>query len=290
MSNFNVGGTARSSSRIVDSADNDNKPSSKSPYAASTYSGRGVWDLTNLFEFAPYESGYCFLGVINSPICMTYDAYNKALQEAFVKMLENEFRGLDGIEDLTSENLDISDNISTMSYIGKTNQQSNGTFTMRFTEKSGSLITKYISRFLRTIKDGRTQVKTYDGYINAGNVQEVGPWKEVFNFLYIVTDATCLRVEKAFLILNAQPTTAAYGELYNMERGKIEVKELSVPFNGFVVEGDSVDEIAKNYVESLVNLTSTHNDSKINLNSSDFNYSFSDSGSIKSIKDIGVTL
>ena len=288
MPNFKVTGSARSSEKISASA--SDSLSSKSPYAASTYSGRGVWDLTNLFEFAPYESGYCFLGVISSPRCMEYDAYNLALQEAFVKMLENEFKGLDGIEDLTSENLDISDNISTMSYIGKTNQQSNGTFTMRFTEKCGSLITKYISRFLRTIKDGRTQVKTYDGHINTGNVEEVGPWQEVFNFLYIVTDSTCLRVEKAFLILNAQPTTAAYSELYNMERGNIEVKELSVPFNGFVVEGDAVDGIAKSYVEKLVNLTSAHDDNKINLNSSDFNYSFSNNGEIHNIKSIGIKL
>ena len=92
------------------------------------------------------------------------------------------------------------------------------------------------------------------------------------------------------MILNAQPTTAAYSELYNMERGNIEVKELSVPFNGFVVEGDAVDGIAKSYVEKLVNLTSTHDDNKINLNSSDFNYSFSSNGEIHNIKSIGIKL
>ena len=226
--------------------------------------------------------------------------YNALLQDAFVKMLENEFRGLDGIDDITSETIDITDNISTMSLISKINLQSNGTFTMRFTEKSGSLITKYISRYLKCIRDPKTRAKTYNGLLNSSNlsgctengggIENPGLHYEVFNFLYVITDATCLRVEKAFLILNAQPTTAAYSELYNMERGNIEVKELSVPFNGFVVEGDAVDGIAKSYVEKLVNLTSAHDDNKINLNSSDFNYSFSNNGEIHNIKSIGIKL
>ena len=260
----------------------------------------GVWDLTNYLQFTPYESGYCFLGVISSPICMTYklddrgitinpdnSTYNALLQEAFVKMLENEFRGIDGIEDITSETVDITDNISTMSLISKINLQSSGTFTMRFTEKSGSLITKYISRYLKCIRDPKTRAKTYGGIlkpenITGGNGKEgsrIDPSinKEVFNFLYVITDSTCLRVEKAFLILNAQPTTAAYSELYNVERGNIEIKELSVPFNGYIVDGKSVNKIAKSYINTLINLTIDHdsinNRNKINLNSENFGYS-----------------
>ena len=255
----------------------------KMPYTAETYADmRGVVDFGNLMQFAPYESGYCFLAVINGP-WIAYDnalqdtpyAYFRQLQDAFIKILEQEFKGLSGIENITTETMEISDNVSTLSLISKVTQASNGTISMQFTEKSGSLITKYISHYLRFIKDPKSQAKTYGGAINGSNATTLpGFHKEVFNFLYICTDSTCLNIEKAFLILNAQPTEAAYSDLYNNTKGTVETKEIDVSFNAFVVDGSLANKLAHVYMRNLVK-TGVNKQGKINLNSYDMNWSIS---------------
>lgn len=254
----------------------------KMPYTAETYADmRGVVDFGNLMQFAPYESGYCFLAVINGPYfakqisSSTQYSYFNDLQEAFIKILEQEFKGLSGIENISTETMEISDNISTLALISKVTQPSNGTISMQFTEKSGSLITKYISHYLRFIKDPKSQAKTYGGAINGGNATELpGFHKEVFNFLYICTDSTCLNIEKAFLILNAQPTEAAYSDLYNNTKGTVETKEIDVSFNAFVVDGSLANKLAHVYMRNLVK-TGVNTKGKINLNSYDMNWSIS---------------
>ena len=254
----------------------------KQAYTAEQYADmRGVVDFGNLMQFAPYEGGYCFLAVINGPAFAQaisaldqYSFFGK-LQDAFIKILEQEFKGLSGIENISTETMDITDNVSTLSLISKVNQQSNSTISMSFTEKTGSLITKYISFYLRFIKDPRSEAKTYGGAITAENATSMpGFHKEVFNMLYIVTDSTCLNIEKAFLILNAQPTEAAYGDLYNATKGDISSKEIDVSFNAFVVDGALPNKIAHVYMRNLVK-TSKNTGGKINLNSYDFNWSIS---------------
>ena len=254
----------------------------KMPYAAEEYADmRGVVDFGNLMQFAPYESGYCFLAVINGPAFAkqitdnTQYGYFKDLQDAFIKILEQEFKGLSGIENISTETMEISDNISTLALISKVTQPSNGTISMQFTEKSGSLITKYISHYLRFIKDPKSQAKTYGGAINGGNAVSLpGFHKEVFNFLYICTDSTCLNIEKAFLILNAQPTEAAYSDLYNNTKGSVESKEIDVSFNAFVIDGSLANKLAHVYMRNLVK-TGVNTKGKINLNSYDMNWSIS---------------
>ena len=265
------------------------------PYQSNAYSHKGVWDLTNLYQFAPYEAGYCMLAVLSSPSFMrtnvkgqsSHYSYNLLLQEAFVKMLENEFKGLDGIEDITTETMEFTDGISTTSRISKVNQPLQQNISMRYTEKTGTLISKYLSTYLKTVKDPRTQVKTYATI--SGDSVLGGFHKEVFNMLYIVTDSTCLRVEKAFLLLNAFPTSAPYSDEFNMERGAIESKEITINFTANVVDGAQANKIAKAYLRTLVNLSVKHNSNKINLNSSDFNYSFHDqNGSRRKISTVQV--
>lgn len=271
---------------------------SKKPYTADSYQDlRGVVDFGNLIQFAPYEGGYCFLGVINGPAFMNeanQADHRDELQKAFIKILEQEFKGLDGIEGISTETMEISDEITSMSLISKVVQNTNCQVSMRFTEKSGSLLTKYISTFLRFIKDPKSQAKTYGGLIGYGPGQKSpetypGFHMEVFNMLYVVTDSTCLNVEKAFLLLNAQPTTAAYDELYNASKGQIEIKELSVPFNCFVVDGKIPNKIAQEYLKTLVNTTDTFEKGKINVNSWNYDWSFANgNGQIKKVGDLSV--
>ena len=255
---------------------------SKQAYTANQYADmRGIVDFGNLLQFAPYESGYCFLAVINGPAFAQdiskvpgYEFF-KQLQDAFISILEQEFKGLSGIDDITSDTMDVTDNINTLSLIGKVTRPTNGSITMSFTEKTGSLITKYISFFLRFVKDPGSEAKTYGGAITADVATTMPGWhKEVFNMLYIVTDSTCLNVEKAFLLLNAQPTTAAYGDLYNNTKGDISNKDIDVTFNAFVVDGKLPNKLARVYIRNLVK-TSKNVNGKINLNSYDFNWSIS---------------
>ena len=262
----------------------DTKDYSKAPWKASEYANmRGVVDWGNLFQFAPYESGYCFLAVINGPYIGTVDAAHGGcsgidgfgdLQDAFIKILEQEFKGLSGIGNITSDTMEISDGITSISLLGKVNQETNSQITMEFTEKSGSLITKYVSTYLRFVRDPKTEAKTYGGAITASNARDASPAKEVFNFLYIITDSTCLNIEKAFLILNAQPTEAAYSDLYNNTKGSVETKEIDVSFNAFVIDGSLANKLAHVYMRNLVK-TGVNTKGKINLNSYDMNWSIS---------------
>ena len=251
-----------------------------SPIASSqNVDMRGVVDYGDLYQFAPYESGYSFISVINGPRFVTQLFQGEPLEElqkSFINIVENEFRGLDGIEDITSDTMEITDNISTMSLISKVTQTTNSQLSMRFFEKTGALITKYIATYLRYIRDPKTQAKTYGGAIKDGTAY--GPAQEVFNMLYVVTDSTCLHVEKAFLILNAQPTQASLSELYNTEKGQIETKEITVNWNCFVVDGDAINKVAAAYLEKLIKYEGNP-DGKVNINSWDMDWSISGTGS-----------
>ena len=253
----------------------------KRPLASETYADmRGIVDWGNLLQFAPFESGYCFLAVINGPYMATLvkdkttASQFTELQNAFIKVLEQEFKGLSGIGDITSDTMEISDGITSISLLGKVNQETNSQITMEFTEKSGTTITKYLAEYLRFVRDPKSEAKTYGGFIDAGNSYTANLAKEVFNMLYIITDSTCFNIEKAFLILNAQPTSAPFGELYNMNKGDISTKEISVTFNAFVVDGKIANKLAAIYMKTLVN-SGTFIKGKINTNSYEMDWSIS---------------
>lgn len=204
---------------------------------------RGVTDFTNAAQFNLYEGGYSHLFVISMPKwiqdLMDIDEDVKKMANTFKYILEYEFKGLDGIDDIQTDALEVTDGISTMNVIGKVNKQSQANITMSFTEKSGSAITNFIKFYLEGIKDPRTQAKTYHGLIRAGKTYG-GFENEVFTLLYIVTDNTMLQIEKAYLLCNAWPTTARTN-IYNTTKGDIDKKDIDVEFNCFVLDGPDVD-------------------------------------------------
>ena len=219
----------------------------KIPTSVAEYTRlRGVADFSNAEQFNLYESGYAFLVVISEPKFMTklgeQDAEVKKLNELFRHTLEYEFKNLDGIEDITTEALEYTDGISTINQIGKVTQQSATEVTMEFYEKSGSGITKYIDHYIRGIRDPRTQAKTYHGLIKKGLLSP-GFENEVFNLMYIVTDNTCLNLEKAYLLVNAQPNKVQTS-IYGYTKGEIQNQTISVTMNAFVIDGDEVNKRA----------------------------------------------
>lgn len=204
---------------------------------------RGVTDFTNAAQFNLYEGGYSHLYVISMPKWIeafyNIDDDVRKMAETFKYILEYEFKGLDGINDIESEKLEVGDGISTMNVIGKVTKQSGSEVSMSFTEKSGSAITNFIKFYLEGIKDPRTQAKTYHGLIRAGEIYG-GFENEVFTLLYVVTDNTMLQLEKAYLLCNAWPTTARTN-IYNTTKGDIDKKDIDVTFECFVLDGPDVD-------------------------------------------------
>jgi hypothetical protein len=235
---------------------------------------RGVTDFGNLRQYNLFESGYSFLSVIKVPVFMDklatkYPDTVGILLKNYVHVLEYEFRGLDGLDDITTDTLELTNGISTLNMIGKVNQQSASTVSMRFFEKSGSTLTKFNEYYLRGIRDPKTQAKTYHGLLqDATSGIQAGFENEVFTLLYYVTDNTYREIERAVLLLCAQPPKAETS-IYNSEKGTIEHKEITIDMNCFPVTGDAVNKKAKEMLDYL-NLDSNPN--KLILNSTDFNY------------------
>ena len=212
---------------------------------------RGVTDWADLTQFNQFETGYSFLVVLSIPKFMKLlsekNEKYRSLIETYVHVLEYEFRGLEGIENMSSDPNELTNGIKTLNVITKVNSQSNGQFTMRYYEKAGSLITKFHELFLRGIKDPTTQVKHYHGLIESGELEASFAY-EVFSFLYIVTDNTLQNVEKAFYIVGAQPTSADF-QIYNSTKGTIEFQEISVEFNGFPIQNTQVNKRAQELLD-----------------------------------------
>lgn len=223
---------------------NTMKTYTKRPYSLAQFTMmRGTIDYSNASQFNFYESGYSFLIVLSRPKYIEkladYDTEVANLLNLFCFILENEFRGLSGIEDVTSEALEFSDGINTIATLGKSVQQSNAEITMQFTERSGAAMTKFIEYYLKGCKAPRTQAKTYHGLI-AGGLMAGGFENEVFNLLYLVSDNTLLGLEKAYLFVNAWPNKAPTS-IYESEKGTIEMKQIDVTFTCFVMDGEEVN-------------------------------------------------
>lgn len=234
---------------------------------------RGTTDFANIEQWNNYESGYAYLTVVQIPRFLELLAEKNTktygpLINNYKHLLEYEFKGLDGIENITSEPGEVNNGISQLSFINKVNMQSSSTFSMRYTEKTGSVFTRVHELFLTGIKDGRTEVKHYHGLLEDGTIEEAGFENETFSFMYFVTDNTMMKVEKAYYIVAAQPTTAETN-IYNYTKGEIEFKELNIEFTGFPITGNLVDQKAVQMLEWLHNPRNPH---KLVVNSSNFEY------------------
>lgn len=232
----------------------------------------GVTDFGNLVQFNMYESGYAALIVIKIPKYLEKLADSQPkyapLINNYKHILEREFKSLDGLEDITSEDLDITDGINTINVIGKVTMQGGSKFNMRIQEKSGSPITRVHELYLRGIRDPRGgQVKHYHGLIEQG-LLEPGFENETFTFLYINTDNTMRNIEKAVLIVGAYPTSAKTS-IYEYEKGTIEFKDVDPEFAGFPITSNEIDKKAQEYLNWLHN---PKNPSRIIVDSSEFKY------------------
>ena len=243
----------------------------KAPRNITSYMlSRGVADFSDLYQWDNYETGYAFLFVLEIPrfleeVKKMNDEY-KALIEGYKHILEYDFKNLSGLEDMQADSSTLTDGINEINVITRVREQSNGSFTMRYYERSGSIITKVNELYLRGIKDPRTQVKRYHGLLdpssegsvvgtaNSGNINtnisniKAGYENECFTFLYFNTDNTCTQIEKAFLLASCQPQTAELS-MYEYEKGNIEWRELNYTFSGFPITGPGVTKKAQDFLK-----------------------------------------
>lgn len=240
---------------------------------------RGVTDFSRLEQYNLYESGYSYLVIVSIPTFLE-NLKNKNTEYAtlidnYCHILEYEFRGMDGIENITGDTSELTNGISTLNMITKVNQQSASTFSMRYFEKAGSTLTRVHELFLRGVKDPRTQLKHYNGLIGANpgdNIYDpstTGYENETFSFLYLNTDNTGLALERSVFVIGAQPTTAELS-IYNSEKGDIAFKEVGVEFNGFPITGSAVDAEARQILDWI---NSDKNEKRVVRDSSNFGYS-----------------
>lgn len=209
---------------------------------------RGVTDFTNINQFSQYESGYQALFVLQMPWFM--EQLEPTLTESFRHMLEYEFKGLEGLPDITADTMEITDGINTQRLINKVTYDTSATVSSEYYEKTGSLITRWSELYLTGIKDKNSQAKTYHGLIKNGKCMDPGPDKEIFTMLYVVTDATMYRLERAVLLANCQ-LTKAETSMYNGNRNDINNKPLSIEWTCFPIMNNAVDAAARKVLEKV---------------------------------------
>ena len=162
---------------------------------------RGVTDFSQAGMFEQYEKGYQFLSILKLPTFMemSKDSTLQQMNKNIRQTMEMEFRGLDGLPDMVSDTLEITDGINTQRFINKVTQETSVTVSMQYFEKHGSLFTKYSEYYLRGIRDPKTQARTYHGLIADGTL-EPSLENEVFTMMYYVTDSTMLRLESCIAL------------------------------------------------------------------------------------------
>lgn len=212
---------------------------------------KGVTDFGKVEQFNLYETGYAFMYVVDIPRFIKKlakkDESIANLINNYVHCIEHEFKNIDGFNDINVEPIEINNGIETLNMIGKVNRSASTTITMNYTEKTGSVFTRFHELFLKGIKDPSTQAKTYYGLIREGEL-DPGYENEIFTFLYINTDNTCLNVEKAYLFLAAQPTKAEVG-MYEATKGEINSRDISIEYQTYVAEGKEINLKAKQLLD-----------------------------------------
>lgn len=263
----------------------------KKPRSVTQYTlMKGVTDYSNLKQFDMFESGYGFLTVINIPEFMVLlakdDERIAAYADGFAHIMEGEFKGLSGLTDITAEPGTITNGVNDLQLIQNVTMDTSITVSMEFYERSGGIITNFLSTYLTGIKDPYSKAKTYHGLVGT-SIFDPGPEYETFTFLYYVTDNTMRNIEKAYLLVNAQPTTAPLATLYNVDRSNIAFQPISVDFNCFPIVGDTVNKYAAMMLE--YDLTTDNTARKLILDSNDYQWDAYKNKVESSTRQIGST-
>lgn len=236
--------------------------------------------MADLLNFTPYEKGYCFLVVMSVPKFMIKskfdnkrETYYEELMLNFVDIIEKEFIGLSGIDDQVLGTTSISDNRNDTNVVTGNNRSPYTTVETTYTEQSGLPITKFLELYTRLLHDPYTQAKTYGGRLRASdgtsfmNERNAANFtlkddlaNETFDLLYVITDNTCLLVEKAFVLYNAQPMNASYSSLFNMNKFEFSTQAISINWNCTLIDGKVANRLGQVYIRYIMDYINTQID------------------------------
>lgn len=248
----------------------------KTPRSLTKYNlYRGITDFGTLEQFNIFQSGHSFIKILQYPeflrkLALKNVEYKDIIDNA-IHVLEYEFKGLDGIEDITANVMEIGDGVNNINVINSVKEQSASTITMRYTEKSGSLLAKFTELYLQGIYDTRSTFKHYHGLIESGDIDD-GYENEVFTILYWLTDSTGLKVEKAYVMIGAQLQSSDQS-IYNSQKGDHEAKETPIEFSCFLAKSPQITALANSMTQSMSIIRKT----------ADMKYTFYDPTASKSL-------
>lgn len=226
----------------------------KTPRSLTKYNlYRGITDFGTLEQFNIFQSGHSFIKILQYPIFLQKLAesnkdYGDIIKNA-IHVLEYEFKGLSGIEDITANTMEIGDGVNNINVINSVKEQSATTISMNYTEKSGSLLAKFTELYLQGIYDTRSTFKHYHGLIEDGIIDD-GYENEVFTILYWLTDSTGLKVEKAYMMLGAQLQSSDQS-IFNSQKGDHEAKESPIEFTCFLAKSPAINDLANSMTQSM---------------------------------------
>lgn len=251
----------------------------RSPRDVTSYTlYRGTTDWTQLQQFDLFETGYPYLVMVSIPDFLSkmaaMDTEVATLVNSYKHIIEYEFTGLDnGIDDISTDALDISNELQAIQVIGKVNAQGGGPFSMTYKERAGGTLSKMHELYLRSVRDPASGFKTYNGLIGTDpnaiiKPNEVSFQKETFSFLYMHTDPTGLELEQAIYYIGCWPTSANLSQ-YASKKGDINFSDVAVEFNGFPLRGSYINKKAKEILDWMNN---SSNNLMVHRNSWDYNY------------------
>ena len=241
---------------------------------------RGTTDWTQLQQFDLYEKGYPYLVLVSTPDFLTkmadMDTEVATLVDSYRHIIEYEFTGFDssGMDDITSESMEISNGMQAINVIGKTNMTGGTTFSMTYNERAGGTLSKMHELYLRSVRDPASGFKTYNGLIGTGDnaiikPSEISFQKETWSFLYMHTDPTGLELEQAIYWIGCWPTSANITQYTDVKRGDIEFSQVSVEYQGFPLRGSAINRKAKEILDWMNN---SSNNLMVHRNSWDYEY------------------
>ena len=240
---------------------------------------RGTTDWTQLQQFDLFEMGYPYLVLVSTPEFLMKmaeaDTEVATLVNSYRHILEYEFVGFDsGIDDITTDALEISNEMQSINVIGKSVAPGGTTFSMVYKERAGGTLSKMHELYIRSVRDPASGFKTYNGLISTDEnaiikPDEISFQKETWSFLYMHTDPTGLELEQAIYWIGCWPTSANISQYTSNKRGDIAFSDVSVEFQGFPLRGSAINRKAK---EILDWMNSSANNLMVHRNSWDYDY------------------
>lgn len=211
-----------------------------SPAATDFFNGHVPMNSTS---HDPYMSGFAFIKWITVPKWLPNP-------EEFKLFSERNFKAFSGLSDIQMDTSAVTAGFtSNESHYAKSITK-NSDFTLKYTEHSGSPLTKQYNAWVSGIRDPKTGIATYPGLAGA---EDYHSSNHTGVLLYVVTrpDADNFaggrNIEFAALYTKIMPTKIALNH-FNYENGNHDVTDLDQEFKAYMHIGPKVETFAKDYI------------------------------------------